>query len=82
MGPRTRKGRNRREGKNKEKGWTKASPSHMVQINRLNKRVRCGDEIVGVGVLSEQELSEREELKPEAGKLVAKANAITYGASR
>ena len=49
-----KEGEKRKGGeKNKENGWTKASPSHMVQINRLNKRVKCVDEMVGVGVLRE-----------------------------
>jgi hypothetical protein len=46
--------RNGREGGKKRKtGWIKASPSHMVQINGLNKRVKCGDEMDGAVVVRE-----------------------------
>jgi hypothetical protein len=52
----------------------------MVQINRLNERVRSGDEVGDVVVAREQGLSEGEGLEAEAGKLVANGNTITYGA--
>ena len=73
-----RRGRNGREEKKKGKR-TDNSITITYQINKLNKRVKCGDEVGVAVVVRELGLSEREGFEAEAGKLVANGNAITYG---
>lgn len=51
-GKKKREGKERK-GKNWEDWWLTASASPIVQINRLNKRVKCCGEVDGVVVVWE-----------------------------
>lgn len=88
MGSR-RKGKREKERKERErKGkkwkdwWLTASASPMVQINRLNERVKCCGEVDGVAVVRKWVVHAKEAFKVETGKMVENANDITYGARR